>query len=164
MTDNRNLEQFAAAVGADVKQLTAHIGNLTALRTDTKTNLVSALNEVLAAAQSAASSGGAQIDNGNAQSDISTLSARAIGRAIQTACDTAKAQAVAAAKNEILGGEVAAELDTLRELAAELQSGKSVAAALTQKLTEHGQRLDNIDAALGTDLVGVYNRAKAAQS
>lgn len=156
------LEQFAAAVGADVGRLTAFIGNLQHLNTITKTNLVAALNDALSAAQTAASSGGARIDDDNAQSATSTLSARAIGRAIETAAAQAKAEAVAAAKNDILGGEVAAELDTLREIAAELAQNKTAAAGIAQKLTEHKNSIDALKTVLDTDLAAVYNRAKAA--
>ena len=51
-------------------------------------------------------------------------------------------------KNDLLGGEVSADLDTFRELAEELRklkaSGSSAPEALTTKLTEFKQSLDDI--------------------
>lgn len=51
-------------------------------------------------------------------------------------------------KNDLLGGEVSADLDTFRELAEELRklkaSGSSAPEALTTKLTEFKQSLDGV--------------------
>ena len=51
-------------------------------------------------------------------------------------------------KNDLLGGEVSADLDTFRELADELRklkaSGSSAPEALTTKLTEFKQSLDGV--------------------
>ncbi|HHF6601881.1 TPA: hypothetical protein ACPP6V_001215 [Haemophilus influenzae] len=51
-------------------------------------------------------------------------------------------------KNDLLGGEVSADLDTFHELAEELRklkaSGNSAPEALTTKLTEFKQSLDGV--------------------
>ena len=71
-------------------------------------------------------------------------------------------------KNDILGGEVSADLDTFRELAEELRklkaSGSSAPEALTTKLTEFKQSLDGvieqINALKAMDLNAAYLRGK----
>ena len=71
-------------------------------------------------------------------------------------------------KNDLLGGEVSADLDTLRELAEELRklkaSGSSAPEALTTKLTEFKQSLDGvieqINALKEMDLKAAYLRGK----
>ena len=71
-------------------------------------------------------------------------------------------------KNDLLGGEVSADLDTFRELAEELRklkaSGSSAPEALTTKLTEFKQSLDGvieqINALKEMDLKAAYLRGK----
>lgn len=71
-------------------------------------------------------------------------------------------------KNDLLGGEVSADLDTFRELAEELRklkaSGSSAPEALTIKLTEFKQSLDGvieqINALKTMDLKAAYQRGK----
>ena len=71
-------------------------------------------------------------------------------------------------KNDLLGGEVSADLDTFRELAEELRklkaSGSSAPEALTTKLTEFKQSLDGvieqINALKAMDLKAAYLRGK----
>ena len=71
-------------------------------------------------------------------------------------------------KNDLLGGEVSADLDTFRELAEELRklkaNGSSAPEALTTKLTEFKQRLDGvieqINALKAMDLKAAYQRGK----
>lgn len=71
-------------------------------------------------------------------------------------------------KNDLLGGEVSADLDTFRELAEELRklkaSGSSAPEALTTKLTEFKQSLDGIIEQLKVlkemDLKAAYLRGK----
>ena len=71
-------------------------------------------------------------------------------------------------KNDLLGGEVSADLDTFRELAEELrklkESGSSAPEALTTKLTEFKQSLDGvieqINALKEIDLKAAYQRGK----
>ena len=71
-------------------------------------------------------------------------------------------------KNDLLGGEVSADLDTFRELAEELRklkaSGSSAPEALTTKLTEFKQSLDGITEQMTAlkeiDLKAAYQRGK----
>ena len=71
-------------------------------------------------------------------------------------------------KNDLLGGEVSADLDTFRELAEELrklkESGSSAPEALTTKLTEFKQSLDGVIEQLtalnGMDLKAAYQKGK----
>ena len=71
-------------------------------------------------------------------------------------------------KNDLLGGEVSADLDTFREFAEELQklkaSGSSAPEALTTKLTEFKQSLDGISEQMtalnNADLKAAYQRGK----
>lgn len=71
-------------------------------------------------------------------------------------------------KNDLLGGEVSADLDTFRELAEELRklksSGSSAPEALTTKLTEFKQSLDGVveqmTALKEMDLKAAYLRGK----
>lgn len=73
-------------------------------------------------------------------------------------------------KNDLLGGEVSADLDTFRELAEELrklkESGSSAPEALTSKLTEFKQSLDGvieqINALKTMDLKAAYQRGKTS--
>ena len=71
-------------------------------------------------------------------------------------------------KNDLLGGEVSADLDTFRELAEELRklkaSGSSAPEALTTKLTEFKQSLDDISEQMtalnNADLKAAYQSGK----
>ena len=71
-------------------------------------------------------------------------------------------------RNDLLGGEVSADLDTFRELAEELRklkaSGSSAPEALTTKLTEFKSSLDGvieqINALKEMDLKAAYLRGK----
>lgn len=73
-------------------------------------------------------------------------------------------------KNDLLGGEVSADLDTFRELAEELRklkaSGSSAPEALTAKLTEFKSSLDGvidqINALKAMDLKAAYQRGKTS--
>ena len=73
-------------------------------------------------------------------------------------------------KNDLLGGEVSADLDTFRELAEELRklkaSGSSAPEALTTKLTEFKSSLDEvieqINALKAMDLKAAYQRGKTS--
>ena len=71
-------------------------------------------------------------------------------------------------KNDLLGGEVSADLDTFREFAEELRkikaSGSSAPEALTAKLTEFKSSLDGvieqINALKEIDLKAAYQKGK----
>ena len=71
-------------------------------------------------------------------------------------------------KADLLGGEVSADLDTFRELAEELRklkaSGSSAPEALTTKMTEFKQSLDDVieklNALNAMDLKSAYQRGR----
>lgn len=73
-------------------------------------------------------------------------------------------------KNDLLGGEVSADLDTFRELAEELRklkaNGSTAPEALTTKLTEFKSSLDDIieqiNALKAMDLKAAYQRGKTS--
>ncbi|HDR0955225.1 hypothetical protein NMW79_04980 [Pasteurella multocida] len=138
--------KFATAVGQDLKSTNNKIGALNNLSTENKTSLVQALNEVLSIAQKPSVT---QQDINNAISNL---------------------------KNELMGGELDAHLDTLKELGdklKELQQDDNLSSAIIQKFTEVNQKIEeltntveplkNLSTELeGTDFVGTYNTAKGA--
>ena len=163
--DNR-LIALAQAMGADVKALTAAQGQLSALRTTTKTSLVAAINELLTLVSGA----GAVIDDNAGAGDTGVAwSASKIVSAI--------AAAQMAVKNDLVNGAGAA-LDTLNELAAALGNDPSFAATIaseianrvrydaSQTLTapQQAQARANIGAASAADIAGLgaYDRDYAA--
>lgn len=142
------------AIGADVKALKAADGDLSALTTTAKTNLVAAINELKAALGSA----GATINDtaGNGDTTV-TWSADKIFATIEAA--------KTAVTNSLVNGSAAA-LDTLSELAAALGNDPSFATTIAtglanrvrydavQTLTspQKTQARDNIGAAAASDL------------
>ena len=74
-------------------------------------------------------------------------------------------------KNDLLGGEVSADLDTFRELAEELRklkaSGSTIPEALTTKMTEFKQSLDDVieklNALNAMDLKSAYQQGTKTQ-
>jgi hypothetical protein len=110
---------LAQAVGADVKALTLKQGDLTALSTTAKGNLVSAINELY----SLLGSSGAVIDDGAGDGATSvTWSANKIFDSIEAA--------KAAVQTSILGGASAA-FDTLKELQDLIVNDEGLLTALT---------------------------------
>ncbi|PVX40513.1 hypothetical protein C8D76_10386 [Pasteurella langaaensis DSM 22999] len=150
----QSLTVLITKIGTDMKTLELLIGSLESLSTAAKTNLVLAINEI---ATRPVASGGAEITS-DTSSETGALSAKAVTDAIDAAINTAVTQA----KNDLLGGEVSSDLDTLRELGQALKDGSSAVSAITQKLTEQGTRLDTLEAALSVDLLAIYNQAKTA--
>lgn len=72
-------------------------------------------------------------------------------------------------KADLLGGEVSADLDTIKELADALQnlkSGESMPEKLIAKITEFKTALDNVteqmNALNGVDLKAAYQKGRAA--
>lgn len=158
------------AIGTDIKSIQLDIGNKTALSTTDKTNLVNAINEVLNKTNSLIDDlAGVGITN-------KTWSADKI---------IAYAQQI---KSDIFGGTVPAALDTLLEIANQLQDDETelnsialalgnrvrVDAAQTFTAPQKQQARENIDAAsdtefqqfktdvgdVATDFVDVYVAAK----
>lgn len=121
-TLSERIVALANAVGTDVKSLRLAQGDLTQLTTTTKTNLVSAINEL----RTLIGSAGAQINDMAGDGDTTvTWSADRIYDAIELA--------KMAVKNEIVNGAAAA-LDTLNELAAALGNDPNFAATIAAEI------------------------------
>lgn len=114
---------LATAIGTDVKALTTKQGDLTALSTTAKTNLVVAINELHAAIS------GSIDDTAGGGSTLVTWSADKIFDTIELAKTTVK--------NDLVAGASTA-LDTLSELAAALGNDPNFATTIA---TELGNRL-----------------------
>lgn len=183
MSASANLVLLAQAIAADVKDLRLADGDLTALTTTAKGNLVAALNEIHALAQAGGS--GVVINDaaGNGDTDV-VWSADKVFDAIEAA----KTAVSTDVKNDLLNGAGAA-YDTFKELQDLLVGQDDAVAALTtavgnrvrfdqaQVLTSEQQAfardnigaasqadLDALVAAVGNteeDLVAAYNLAKA---
>lgn len=131
---HQTLTAFAEFVGEKDKEITKLIGNLTTLSTTEKTDLVGAINELFQSIRSL--SGSAAGINDSATNETSTLSAKKILELV----DKAKTDA----KSEILGGNVAAELDTIKELADALngmKTGEDGLNKLIQKISQTNESL-----------------------
>lgn len=113
---------LAQAIGADVKALKASAGDLTALSTTAKGNLVAAINELYLMAGSA----GATIDDG----------AGAGATAVAWSADKIVSEIAIArqgAKDDVVNGAGAA-LDTLKELADALNNDPNFATTIATDL------------------------------
>ena len=131
---NQTITEFAEFVGMKDKEIIKLIGNLQTLSTTEKTSLVDAINELFQSVRSL--SGSAAGTNDSATNETSTLSAKKIIELVN--------QAKTEAKSEILGGAVAAELDTIKELADALngiKTGEDGLNKLVQKITQTNQSL-----------------------
>nr|DAI03366.1 MAG TPA: hypothetical protein [Caudoviricetes sp.] len=130
----QTLTTFAEFVGEKDKEITKLIGNLTTLSTTEKIDLVGAINELFQSIRSL--SGNAAGINDSATGDSSTLSAKKILELVN--------QAKTDAKSEILGGNVAAELDTIKELADAvngMKTGEDGLNKLIQKISQTNESL-----------------------
>lgn len=116
---------LAQAIGADVKLLKANAGDLSALNTTAKTNLVAAINELVGMASSA----GAQINDAAVAGAAGKLVVWSADK-VSTSIDAAKL----AVKDEILDGAGAA-LDTLKELADALNNDPNFAATIATEMS-----------------------------
>lgn len=131
---HQTLTEFAEFVGMKDKEIAKLIGNLQTLSTTEKTSIVGAINEMKQTLNSL-SSNAAGI-NDSATNETSTLSAKKIIELIN--------QAKTEAKSEILGGNVAAELDTIKELADSLngiKTGEDGLNKLIQKISQVNEAL-----------------------
>lgn len=130
----QTLTEFAEFVGVKDKEIIKLIGNLTTLSTTEKTTLVGAINELKQSINTL--SGSAAGINDSATNETSTLSAKKILELVN--------QAKTDAKSEILGGNVAAELDTIKELADALngmKTGEDGLNKLIQKISQTNESL-----------------------
>lgn len=134
-TRSERITLLAQAIGADIKALKIADGDLSALPTTNKTNLVSAIAEIYALATAPAPDGGVQIDDTAVSGRVDvTYSANKILASIEAA--------KLAVKNELVDGAGTA-LDTLKELAAALGDNPNFAAEIATAL---GKRV-RVDAA-----------------
>lgn len=134
-TRAERIKAVVQAVGADIKALKIADGDLSALTTTNKANLVEAINEVMVLASAPAPASGVQIDDAavSGRTDV-TYSVNKILASIESA--------KLALKNELTNGAGAA-LDTLKELADALGNDPSFAATMATAL---GKRV-RVDAA-----------------
>ncbi|RYF26547.1 MAG: hypothetical protein EOO42_01210 [Flavobacteriales bacterium] len=168
MTQTQRISALATAIGVDIKDLRTTIGVMSSLSTTNKGNIVAAINEVFALANSGGAS--AVID------DVATS-----GTAKTYSIDKIKSQ-IEELKQALLGGVPAAAYDTLKEIADYIATDVTGAASMTTALglrvrvdaaqsfnsTQQLQARNNIDAfgtpEIGnpdTDLVAAYTTAKA---
>lgn len=164
MNMNQRITLLAQAIAADVKTLKAADGDLTALTTTAKTNLVAAINEL----RSMINSGAALIDDTKGNGDTGfTWSADKIYDTIEAA--------KAAVKSDILGGADAA-YDTLKELQVFIQNDATLTSSLVsavnnrvrfddaQTLTQAQKAQACANIGIGdpdTDFAAAYASAKA---
>ena len=149
------LTEFAEFLGQEDKKLQNAIGNLENLTTTQKASLVLAINELKQSINTL--SGSAAGINDSATNETSTLSAKKILELVN--------QAKTDAKSEILGGNVAAELDTIKELADALngmKTGEDGLNKLIQKISQTNEALMQLvqkNTVLdGLNLKDAYNR------
>lgn len=157
---------LAQAIGADVKTLRSNDGDLTALKTTAKANLVVAINEL--ADILAAAGQGVTINDSSTTSTTQTWSANKSNTTITAA--------VKALEDKLVGGASSA-LDTLKELQDAIGSDPNFAATIStalgyrvrfdaaQTLTTAQQLQACTNIGVGnpeTNFVATYNTAKAA--
>lgn len=131
---HQTLTEFAEFVGMKDKEIITLIGVLSTLTTTQKNSIVGAINE-LNQRITTLSGSSAGIDD-TSTGDSSTLSAKKIIELVN--------QAKTDAKSEILGGNVAAELDTIKELADALngmKTGEDGLNKLIQKISRTNESL-----------------------
>ena len=132
---HQTLTEFAEFVGMKDKEIIKLIGAMQSLTTTQKDTLVGAINEMNQRINSL-SSNAAGI-NDSATNETSTLSAKKILELLN--------QAKADVKNELLGGQVDASIDTIKELGdmlKNIQTGEDGLNKLIQKLTQTNQSLE----------------------
>lgn len=151
----QTLTKFAEFVGLKDKEIINLIGLLSTLTTTEKGSIVGAINE-LKQSITALSSSSAGI-NDSATNETSTLSAKKILELVS--------QSKTDAKSEILGGNVAAELDTIKELAEALngmKTGEDGLNKLIQKISQANEALTTLNqkftALDSVNLKEAYNR------
>lgn len=131
---HQTLTEFAEFVGMKDKEIAKLIGAMQTLTTSQKDTLVGAINEMNQRINSLSSS--AAGINDSATNETATLSAKKILELLN--------QAKADVKNELLGGQVDASIDTIKELGEMLkniQTGEDGLNKLVQKITMSNQSL-----------------------
>lgn len=131
---NQTITEFAEFVGMKDKEIVKLIGAMQSLTTSQKDTIVGAINEMNQRINSL-SSNAAGI-NDSATNETATLSAKKILELLN--------QAKADVKNELLGGQVDASIDTIKELGdmlKNIQTGEDGLSKLVQKITQTNQSL-----------------------
>lgn len=116
------ITDLTTRIATEIKGVKTAAGSLSSLNTTTKSSLVSALNEVLAVANQAATASGATIDDSASSSTTKTYSINKIIDLVNVSISQLTAGAPAA-------------LDTLDELAAALGDDANFAATVTAALS-----------------------------
>lgn len=152
---HQTLTEFAEFVGMKDKEITKLIGSTQSLTTSQKDTLVGAINEINQRINSL--SGSAAGINDSATDEASTLSAKKILELVN--------KAKADVKNELLGGEVDASIDTIKELGEMLkgiQTGEDGLNKLIQKISQSNEALTTLNqkftALDGVNLKEAYTR------
>lgn len=130
----QTLTEFAEFVGMKDKEIMKLLGIMQQLTTTEKNTIVGAINEMNQRINSLSSS--AAGINDSATNETATLSAKKIIELLN--------QAKADVKNELLGGQVDASIDTINELGEMLkniQTGEDGLNKLVQKITMTNQSL-----------------------
>ena len=151
----QTLTEFAEFVGMKDKEIMKLIGIMQQLTTTEKNTIVGAINEMNQRINSLSSS--AAGINDSATNETATLSAKKILELLN--------QAKADVKNELLGGQVDASIDTIKELGEMLkniQTGEDGLNKLVQKITQTNQSLALLVGKFavldGINLKDAYNR------
>lgn len=151
----QTLTEFAEFVGMKDKEIMKIIGIMQQLTTTEKNTIVGAINEMNQRINSLSSS--AAGINDSATNETATLSAKKILELLN--------QAKADVKNELLGGQVDASIDTIKELGdmlKNIQTGEDGLNKLVQKITQTNQSLSLLVGKFtvldGINLKEAYNR------
>lgn len=152
---NQTITEFAEFVGMKDKEIIKLIGAMQSLTTTQKDTIVGAINEMNQRINSLSSS--AAGINDSATNETATLSAKKILELLN--------QAKADVKNELLGGQVDASIDTIKELGdmlKNIQTGEDGLNKLVQKITQTNQSLALLVGKFtvldGINLKEAYNR------
>ena len=151
----QTITEFAEFVGLKDKEIVKLIGAMQSLTTSQKDTLVGAINEMDQRINNL--SGSAAGINDSATDEASTLSAKKILELVN--------QAKADVKNELLGGEVDASIDTIKELGEMLkgiQTGEDGLNKLIKKISQTNEALTSLNqkftALDSVNLKEAYNR------
>lgn len=152
---NQTITEFAEFVGMKDKEIMKLIGIMQQLTTTEKDTIVGAINEMNQRIDSLSSS--AAGINDSATNETATLSAKKIIELLN--------QAKADVKNELLGGQVEASIDTIKELGdmlKNIQTGEDGLNKLVQKISQTNQSLELLVGKFtvldGINLKEAYNR------